>query len=174
VAVAGGSRRSPAWTYTHGHQWVELCTDIAKGEATDAHYKRRYNLTPKQVQAFAVEYADQIAEIGQAIARSQDKAVAGLWVTKKQARLAELQADVEDVQSLIDECRDESGKLNVISIMAIIENKQYLNLVRIKRALLSSVADEIDGPRRQVEVPVDERKVVSYIIDTGDVGENLT
>jgi hypothetical protein len=178
VAVAGGSSRgagsrAAASLNIRGHRWVELCVHIAIGDKNDSQIKRAYGLSAEQLQEFVVDNADRIAEIAQAIEKAEGKNVAGLWITKKPSRLAELQSDVEDINSLIDGCRDEDGQLDPVSLLGLLDNKAYMNLVRMKRALLASVADEIDGPRRQIEVPTDERKIVSYLIDMGESGDSL-
>jgi len=176
VAVAGGSPRGrsarvPASPVIRGHEFIQLCRDIAIGEKTDAQLKRAYSLSPAQIQQFAFDNADGIAEIANAIKRSTDIAMSGLWVTKKQARMAELEADIDDINNAIKELRGDDGTVP----WQIVLGKEFQNTIRTKQALLRTVADEIDGPRRQVLIPEDERKIVRYVIDGVDnISDQLT
>ena len=163
------SRRSAArLPDIRGHARLSLMRDIAIGEKSDAVMCRTYGLTARELPRFAAEFADDIADIAQAIQRTGDAATAGLWITRRQLRLAEMQSDIDDINAAISAMRENGGELIVTFALA----KSYQGLLRSKLGILRAAAEEIDGPRRNVEP--DEVNAVHYIIEADDFTGNLT
>jgi hypothetical protein len=147
---------------------LSLMRDIAIGDKSDPQLCRTYDMTARELPAFAAMYADEIAEIAQAIAGSADAALAGLWITRRQNRLAELQSDIDDINGAIDELRADGGSL----IIQFAMSKSYQGLLRSKLGVLKAAAEEIDGPRRRDEP--EDRNAVHYVIEADDFTGKLS
>jgi hypothetical protein len=145
-----------------------LMRDIAIGEKSDPAMCQTYGLSASDLPRFAAEYADEIADIAQAIQGAADQALAGLWVTRRQNRLAEIQSDIDDVNATIQEMREEGGRL----ILQFALGKSYQSLLRTKLAMLKGAAEEVDGPRHRDEP--EAANAVHYVIEADDFTGNLT
>ena len=166
---AGRSRRSVArLPEIRGHARMSLMRDLALGEKSDPAICRTYGLRLSELPTFTAAYADEIAEIAQAIQGASDTALAGLWITRRQNRLAEMQADIDDLNVTIEQFREDDGRL----IIAFSGGKNYQSILRTKLAILKSAAEEIDGPRRHAE-PEDSGNV-HYVIEADDFTGDLT
>lgn len=135
------------------------------GEWTNAELARQIGVPTTDVAAFAAEHADEISEVRAALAGQLAIETAGLWITKKQFRLAEIQADFEDTEETIAQLRHETAaNLGVGS-------RRHYNLNRMRLALLRAAAEEISGPRRPGPRTGDEdadSNVVHYVIEADD------
>jgi hypothetical protein len=147
---------------------LSLMRDIAIGEKSDPVLCRTYQLTARELPAFAAAFADEIAEIAQAIQGSADSAMAGLWVTRRQNRLAEIQSDIEDMNEAIAALRDDGGQL----LLSFALGKNYHSLLRAKLGALKAAAEEIDGPRHRDEPG--EKNAVHYVIEADDFEGKLS
>jgi len=152
-----------------GHTEQQLRVELARGAKSDRDLCRQYGINTTHLKAFIELNADAIAEIGAHLAKGDPIGLAGLWVSAKNMRIAEMQGDIEDINRSINFFRDEDGVLSP----QFGTDKEYANLIRTKTGLLRSVADEIDGTRRAILSPEDERKMVRFVID-GDIAGGLT
>lgn len=69
----------------------ELCRELAAGEVTRASLARKYGVTRQAITKFAQANKGRIEEIKAHL----DDEFAGLWITRKENRLAALQEDFE-------------------------------------------------------------------------------
>lgn len=144
--------------------------DLAEGKKPDAELLRTYDLRKTDLNAFLKARADEIAEIGAAITKDVGTETAGMWISRRRHRLAELQDDVEDINYSLDYWRDDEGHL----IPQFVGTRAHQNLLRSKMNLLKLAAEEIDGPRHNQADDVDPAKnVVHYVIEADDYQGDL-
>jgi hypothetical protein len=152
-----------------GRARLALIRDLAMQEWSHAEIAADLGVPTSDVAAFAAEHGDEISEVRAALAGQLAIETAGLWITKKQYRLAELQADFEDTADEIAGLRSQkAANLGVGS-------RKHYNLNRIRLSILAAVANEIE-PRRpgpKLDEP-DADNVVHYVIDAPGITENLT
>lgn len=145
--------------------------DLAEGKKPDTELLRTYELTKRELTAFLKEKADQIAEIGAAITKDVGTETAGLWISRRRHRLAELQGDVDDINYSLDYWRDDEGHL----IPQFVGTRAHQNLLRSKMNLLKLAAEEIDGPRHNQQDEQDPNKnVIHYVIEADDYEGELS
>lgn len=146
-----------------GHDQLELISTLAFGELTFAEIAR--NLGPDihiaDIQAFAESHPNEITEVRAALAGQLAIETAGLWISKKQNRLAEYQADVEDLNSVLEALR-EVGHLGT---------KQHHETIKVKISALRAAADELapKGYQLRREPDKDDKNVVHYVIEDPDI-----
>ncbi|MET0416929.1 MAG: hypothetical protein ABW022_13005 [Actinoplanes sp.] len=88
-----------------GRHKLTTMRKLASG-LSHADVARDMDVTPPAVTAFAQRNAEAIAEIKADLKNEY----AGLWIAKKEARIAELQRLAEDMQAELEE-RDDEGNL---------------------------------------------------------------
>jgi hypothetical protein len=152
-----------------GHNEHQLRIDLATGTKTQAWIRKQYCLSVDQLNTFMEREADNIAAIGLAVNNKKAIALQGLWAADKKMRIADMQRDVDDINEVIDYRRDEEGFVDPVWA----GKSEFTNLMRTKTALLRSIADEIDGTRRALVPPDDERQQVRYVINAG-LAKDLT
>lgn len=108
-----------------GWQRASLIRDLATEEQTQVQLAAKYGVGQPTVSEFASRHRDEIAGVR---ARIEDK-WAALWAADKFNRVAELQADVEDIGEDADE-----------------------KLLRVKHAALRQIAEELGQLKQVVEV----------------------
>lgn len=153
-----------------GHTVHQLRIDIATGEKSSAWIRKQYGLTVNMYQRFCDSEADNIAAIGNALANKEAVALRGLWSSSKAMRIAEMERDVTDINETIDFRRDSNGHVDPI----FGAKSEFTNLLRVKVGILRSIADEIDGTRRALVAPEEERQVVRYVIEGKELTGGLT
>jgi hypothetical protein len=152
-----GSGASPA-TALRGRQRLMLISDLAMGEWSLEELATRMGLPVADIRVFAETYAHEISEVSQALAGHLSIETAGLWVTKKQHRMAEYQAEIEEIDQYIAELRRNGVKWS----------RSHRDMLRARQDLYRQVADEVGAyPQRQA-APVRQGSSVHYIIDTED------
>lgn len=156
----------------NGHTAHQARLAIALGEMTDTYLARRFfGGNTQYLKRFIEQNADEIAAIATKLQENNPPGLAGLWIGQKNLRVAEMQHDVDDINSVLDFYRDQDGFLEPRFAVG----KEYANLIRVKTGLIRSVADEIDGTRRATVLPDDERQVVRFVIGgDDDIAEGLT
>lgn len=107
-----------------------LCRELATGEMTRAALGRKYGVTGQAIGAFARRHAAEIADIKAAL----DDAFAGLWIARKEARIAQHQADYEAAEG------NEKG--------------DHHEWIKARTAILHAVAEELGQlpPRATITV----------------------
>jgi hypothetical protein len=143
------------------------------GEWSNASIARRLGVDPADIEDFSKKYERDISEVRQALAGQLAIEAAGLWITKKQNRLAELQADFDELNEVLVSMRlgtyrptDNDG--------TNLGSRRHRGILKSKMDLLAAVANELSprGAAAGVGSP-DDPNVVHYVIDAGDVSEAL-
>jgi hypothetical protein len=141
-----------------GRARLGLIRDLALGEWTPAGLASQLGLPPDDVISFAREFADEIAEVKLALAGQLAIETSGLWITKKQNRLAELQEEFEQIAEATQDLRDRG----------ITWSKAQKDMTAQKIALLRAVADELGAYPQRSTPPARTGNTVHYIIETDD------
>lgn len=141
-----------------------LIRDLAFGEFSHAQIAQDLGCKTSDVAEFASQHEDEILEVRSALAGKLAIETAGLWIAKRQNRLAEYQADVEDLNQYIAELR-ERGALGTVP---------HREALKSKVVMLKAVADELT-PRGALAVRAakgeDDKNVVRYVIEDPDIEE---
>jgi hypothetical protein len=146
------------------------------GEFSHSEIAKSLGLQIADIADFASDFAAEITEVRGALAAQIKDECAGLWIAKKANRIAELQDSYDDMRMVVDQLRgcDIPGQ--------DIGSKRHQNLLKMQLAILKTVADEVDPPRRTgpgrpgaSADDDDDRTIVHYIIEAPDgVTEALT
>lgn len=171
----------PAEILWRGRQRLSLIRDLAMGEWSDRELARAVGVTPEAIAAFAAEHADEISEVRAALAGKLAIETAGLWVSKKQNRIAEMQSDIEDCERILAVMRGQGVSRTAaqdatedLDFGPGLGTRKHFNLMRTKLALLRAVSDEI-SPRganaRQADD--DEHVSVHFMVQDDDVMRSL-
>jgi hypothetical protein len=137
-----------------------LIRDLAFGEFSPAELAASIGCTIHDILEFRADHEDEIAETRAALAGQLAIETAGLWIAKKQNRLAELQADTEDLRGCIEKLRDED-KLG---------GQQHRDIVKTRVTLLKAVADELSPRATGIKPRTEETgNVVRYVIEDPDI-----
>ncbi len=149
-----------------GRVRLALIRDLAMGEWSHAEIAKQTGATTKEIAAFAREHEAEIAEVSAALAGRLAVETAGLWISKKQNRVAELQKAYDDNDAVIDEMRASEQAANSLG------SRKHFNLQRLQLSILGAAAAEYESRRGQ-SASSDDGKVVRYIIE-GPEAEYLT
>jgi hypothetical protein len=166
-----------------GRTRLALIRDLAMGEWSNKEIASQLGATPEAIAAFAADHADEISEVRAALAGHLAIETAGLWVSKKQNRLAEYQQDIEDCELIVAAMRKqlygEAEELGVAAetVLGGLGSRRHHNLMKTKLALMKAVADEL-SPRMGVTfTPSNEdedKNTVRYVIEASEFGDDLT
>jgi hypothetical protein len=142
-----------------GWSRLGLIRDLAFGEFSPAELAADIGCKVEDVLEFQSVYENEIAETRAALAGHLAIETAGLWVAKRQNRLAEIQGDLEDLGVAVEAIRSED-KLG---------GQQHRDIVKTRVTLLRAVADELSPRATGVKPRVEENgNVVKYIIEDSD------
>ena len=115
------SRSGPAPVHLsdiyRGYPRLALIRDLAFGEYSYSEIAKTMGCTAGDISLFAQEHVQEIAEVRVALAGKLAIESAGLWVSKKQNRLAELQSDIEDLKDYIEDLRPRGGSVLPPTVM---------------------------------------------------------
>lgn len=140
---------------------LALIRDLAFGEFSAAEIAANIGggCTAQDVLEFRDEHEDEITEVRAALAGKLAIETAGLWVTKRQNRLAELQSDLDDLKETIEVLRDEK-KLG---------GQVHRDVVKTRVTVLRAVADELSPRATGVKPrPAEDGNVVRYVVEDPD------
>jgi hypothetical protein len=147
-----------------GFRELELVTDLAMGEWSLRELAEATGLPTSDIQEFADEHAREIVEVKAALAGQLARETAGMWIVKKQNRLAELQqmySEVAEVQN-----RFNNGPTGPTW------SRSHKDMVKARLDILRHVADELGAMPQRASQPARTGSTVHYVIDTdaGDLG----
>ena len=141
-----------------------LIRDLAFGEFSHAQIAADIGCSAADVAEFAAQHEEDILEVRAALAGRLALETAGLWISKKQNRLAEYQSDVEDLNQFIAELRERNA----------CGSAPHREALKTKVVMLKAVADDLT-PRGALAVRAakgeDESNVVRYVIEDPDIEE---
>jgi hypothetical protein len=141
-----------------GRVRLGLIRDLAMGEWDYSSLARQTGFSARDIEAFAEEHAEEIAEVSQALSGQLPMETAGLWLTKKQNRLAEYQAEIEDIEQTIEELRANG----------VGWSRAHRDMLRIKIDLFRQAADELGAYPQRAAAPARQGSTVHYVIETDD------
>lgn len=124
----------PNWGILTGRNKLAVLRSLATGDRTKAQIARDYGVHRATVVLFARRHARDIDEMRDRL----DDEFAGLWIVQKRARLAEIEWQLEIIDS---------------SIKDLAEQGQYdMDLMRVKASLMKQASEELGQlpPRQQV------------------------
>lgn len=160
------STRGVAAMY-HGHQRLSLIRDIAMGEWDNKTIAERIGVEVSDVVIFASDFERDISEVRQALAGHLAIETAGLWISKKQNRLAELQRDVDDINEVIAGMRDPA-----LPYADRLGSRKHTILLRAKIAVLTAAANELETRGKGKDSPDGQegagKNLVHYVIEADD------
>src|SRR5215472_1344319 len=120
-----------------GRTRLALIRDMALNELSDRELAMQIGCDVHTIKAFRALYATEISEVVGALAGQLAMETAGLWIAKKQNRVAEIQSDVEMLNSALNWFEhDEEGNVNHL----MIATREHDRLLRAKHTALSQVA----------------------------------
>lgn len=152
--------KSRLTTAYKGRRRLQLISDIAMAEFTDDELATMYSVKRTDIMRFRDEFVQEVTEVRSALAGKLSIETAGLWISKKQNRMAEYQAAVETVDELIEND-------------PLITTRRYAALMRLKVTYLRAAADEMELRGKDRSRDDDSGKSVSYKIDLGGLEEKL-
>ena len=140
-----------------GRKRLALIRDIAMGEWSNRELAKQLGVQVFEVATFSALHSDEITEVRAALAGHLAIETAGLWISKRHNRVAELQAQVEDlVEDVAMARREDRG------------SKEHINLARTLLIALKNAGEEylptrIDKSERDSVAPPER-----YILEVPD------
>lgn len=140
--------------WARGHRKQLILRDLAEGKMTYGKIAEKFGISVSRVSDIARWPASR--EIIEAMRQDLEDQFAGLWVAKKQNRIADYEQQIEDI--------DETMR-NALTVDPA--------LVRARAALVRSVAEEMAQLPNRVTVQVQKRRVEN-LLDGVDTDKDLT
>jgi len=122
---------------------LRLQRELAAGEKTYEELALEFDVTEDTISNFSKRYKLEIETIRRELADE----FAGLWIAKKEARLAEFQQDVEDINDAV-----EAG-----------DEDDWSKLLRVKHTALRYVAEELGHLPGRPQIHVENAKVTYQV-----------
>lgn len=141
-----------------GYEKLSLIADLAMGELSHAEIARREGFPEAFVTDFADQHRNEIAEVSAALAGQLAIETAGLWVTRKQNRLAEYQDQIEEIRNLMADLRDSGQRWS----------RSHRDMLRAYLDLFRQTADELGAYPQRSAPPARQGSTVHYVIETDD------
>lgn len=142
-----------------GRGRLSLIRDLAMGEWSASELAHQLGLPKEDIDAFAKVESEAISEYKLVLAGKLAEETAGLWITKKQNRMAELQAEYEDVDEALVERRAAGFSWST----------HHKDMIRAKLNILRAVAEELGAYPQRSEQPANTGNVVHYLIEGEDM-----
>jgi hypothetical protein len=163
----------PVTELFRGKQRLQLIRDLAMGEWTVASIAKQYKVDTRDIVEFQDTFAHEISEVSAALAGQLAIDSAGLWISKRQNRLAELQADFEEIEGVIQKMRDDDYYATD-NDGSNLGSRRHRFLVKAKIDILKAAAEELSPRNTGQYGAADDPNVVHYVIETGGATEALT
>jgi hypothetical protein len=148
----------PVSVIYRGRRRLALIRDLALGEWTPDHIAEQIGLPADDVRAFAREHEKEIDEVRAALAGHLAIETAGLWITKKQNRIAEYQAEAEEIDEFLAAERKNGPDFN----------RLVRDAIRMKLDLFRQTAEELGAYPQRAAAPARQGSTVHYVIETDD------
>lgn len=158
VPRPGATRHKAEAQELRGRQKLALIRDLAMKEWDTPSLATMYGMTRSEVIGFMALHAQEIAEVSAALAGTLDISTAGMWVTKRQARLAEYQSQIEDIDKVIQR----------LSEQGIDWSRAHRDMYRARLDLYRAVADELGAYPQRAAAPPRQGQGVIYSIEADD------
>lgn len=149
-----------------GHGRLRLIRDLAMGEFSPRELARDLGLDRRDIETFSQDFAEEISEVRAALAGQLAIESAGLWVSKKQNRLAELQADIEDCNLAIAQMRIQP--IGQDGYESGLGSRRHMNITRTKLNALVAVANELAPLDKRAAGDDSGKNMIHYVIEADD------
>ena len=156
-----------------GHTRMRIIRDIAMGEWDIASIADREGIDVEDLRLFETHFASDISEVRLALAGQLAIESAGLWIAKRHNRIAEMQADFEDVSTALDQMRKNEYR-PTDNEGSNLGSKRHRYLVKARLDILRSVADELSPRNQSTSGDPTDPNIVHYVIDAGPLKDALT
>ena len=141
-----------------GYQKLRLLKDLATSPSTPRELAHSHNLRLPALLRFRDAHKEEIAELSHAFQRGLPTDTSGMWITKKENRLAELEHEAEEIRNSLQDFRQND----------IPWSRNHRDMIRTYLEILRTVADEIGAYPQRSAPPRQSGSTVHYIIDTDD------
>lgn len=145
-----------------GYQRLRLLRDLATSPSTPRELAHQYDLPLQELRTFQAEHQEEISELASALASNIPLETQGMWITQKPNRLAELEAEAEEIRDTLHDYREQG----------ISWSRAHRDMIRTYLEILRAVADETGAYPQRQSAPARSGSTVHYVIDTEDT-ENL-
>jgi hypothetical protein len=139
-----------------GHERLRLIADLAMAEFSHRELATQNSSTLEDIAAFAKEHEKEIAEVRAALAGQLAIETAGLWITKKQNRLAEYQAEAEEIRDFLAEMRANGVRWS----------RAHRDMLKMYLDLFKQSADELGAYPQRAAPLARQGQTVHYVIET--------
>ena len=143
-----------------GYQALQLCYDIAQEDWSFTELSEATGLSVSDIRQFAEEHSREIEECRKSLLNQVAREVAGLWITDKANRIAELQAMYDDAQAIH----------NALNSPQPTWSKSHKDIIKARLDILRHVADELGAMPQRAAQPARTGSTVHYVIET-DAGD---
>jgi hypothetical protein len=126
------------------------------GELSHREIAQREGLKQTDIKEFADEHISEIAEVRAALAGQLAVETAGLWISKKQNRLAEIQGEAEEIRDYLAEMREDGVRWS----------RAHRDMIKLYMDMFRHVADELGAYPQRAQAPARQGQTVHYVIDT--------
>ncbi len=154
-------KKRPYFKLSRGWVKQQLCTELAKGEATLQELANKYGCAVSSVHEFKTRNIVTI----EALRADMQNEMAGLWIAEKRNRVAEYQADVD----LVNEALDEIPASAMAARSGRGETSQHDGLFATKHRALKSVAEELGQLPNRVSISGEVGTTVTYSVEGVDM-----
>jgi hypothetical protein len=141
-----------------GHERLRLIADLAMNELSHREIASRIGVTTEDVYDFAEDHVMEISEVRSALAGKLAIESAGLWISKKQNRLAEYQAEAEEIRDFLSQLRQSNIRWS----------RSHRDMLRTYLEILRHTADELGAYPQRQSAPARQGQTVHYVIETDD------
>lgn len=145
----------PPW---RGYERLQLIRDLAMGELSPKELARNYGVQDIDIRYFAEDFREEINEVRLALQGTLSIETAGLWITKKQNRLAEYQQEAEEIRSFLQALRDKGFHWS----------RAHRDLLRSYLEILRATAEELGAYPQRSAPPQRAGTAVRYVIEVED------
>jgi predicted transcriptional regulator len=143
-----------------GHERLRLIADLAMNELSHRELAHREGVTQADVKEFATAHVGEIAEVRAALAGQLAIESAGLWISKKQNRLAEYQNEAEEIRDFLADMRHQGIRWS----------RSHRDMLKLYFDIFKQAADELGAYPQRAQAPARTGQTVHYVIDTENPG----
>jgi hypothetical protein len=129
-------------------------------ELSHREIAHREGVTQADIKEFAEEHIMEIAEVRAGLAGQVAIETAGLWITKKQNRLAEYQAEAEELRDYLADLRANGVRWS----------RAHRDMMKLYFDIFKQAADELGAYPQRAQAPARTGQTVHYVIDTENTG----
>jgi hypothetical protein len=169
TATTNGHQTATRGRRLYGARELMLIQDLAVGDHTYSELAERYDVAEQSINNFANRNRQRIADA----ARGQVEALANLWITRKEMRIATYQAEADRNLLLIDNI--EAAVADISESVGVPVSPDTDKITRLQtnvfRALASAAEETGQLPTRS---PAENRPRLRHVIEGLDGWEGAT